>query len=297
MIAGMYSYETYVSAKSKETKDNSTKTRGNVGYFKLVDDGDEAIVRFVYDDKSELVMAHVHDEPVGNNKHRRVLCLRSDARDDMAKCPLCARGDKFFAKVYLKLIEYVKDEQGKIIPQAKIWERPESFAEQIVEYIDNYGGIKDVVFKVKRSGARGNTDTNYILTPMPNTVYTEANGYVKDFHDFDNFSFYPHSFISKNKEDMEEYIKTGEFPFHKKDGSPSTTTPTTNTSTPVVEKVVTKEEPKVEVTPTPEVPSRPLTSGVHTTDTTGTLITTINTQSGDTNNPLTDRPRRRYDYK
>ena len=104
MVTGMYSYETYASAKSKEVKENS-KVRGNVGYFKLVDDGDEALVRFVYDDPKELVMAHVHDEPVGNNKHRRVLCLRNGARDDMTKCPLCARGDKFFAKVYLKLVD------------------------------------------------------------------------------------------------------------------------------------------------------------------------------------------------
>lgn len=292
MVTGMYSYETYASARSKETKETSTKTRGNVGYFKLVDDGDEAIVRFVYDDPSELVMAHVHDEPVGNNKHRRVLCLREGVRDDMAKCPLCARGDKFFAKVYLKLIEYTKDEKGNIVAQAKVWERPESFADTIVEYINAYGGLKDVVFKIKRKGLRGNTDTNYILTPQPSTVYTEENGYVKDFHDFDNFSFYPHSFLSKTKEDMEEYVKSGEFPFHKKDGStPTTTQATPEESTPVVEEVVVKEEPKGIEPPTPVV-----TTPVGGQATSSTIPTT-NTQSGDTNNPLMDRPRRRYDYK
>ena len=295
MVMGMYSYETYASAKSKEAKEVSTKTRGNVGYFKLVDDGDEAFVRFVYDDPKEIVMAHVHDEPVGKSKHRRVLCLRENARDDMAKCPLCARGDKYFAKCYLKLVEYTKDESGKIVSQAKIWERPEAFADTIVEYINNYGGIKDVVFKVKRKGARGDTDTNYILTPMPSTIYTEANGYVKDFSDFDNFSFYPHSFISKSKEDMEEYIKTGEFPFHKKDGTTTTTSTTTSqeVSTSIKEEPVVVGEPKVEVsTPvhTPEAPtlvSAPQTSSA-----------TLTTSSAETNNPLMDRPRRRYDiYK
>jgi len=294
MVTGMYSYETYASAKSKEkeTKETSEKPRGSVGYFKLMDDGDEAIVRFVYDDPKELVMAHVHDEPVGKNKHRRILCLRENARDDTEKCPLCARGDKYFAKVYLKLIEYTKDENGKIIHQAKIWERPESFADTIVEYINNYGGLKDTVFKIKRKGIRGSTDTNYILTPLPSTVFTEESGYIKDFSDFDKFYFYPHSFLSKTKEDIEEYIKTGEFPFHKKDGSTPTTTPTTpKESTSVVEEVVVKEEPKGI-----EPPTSVVTAPVGGQATSSTIPTT-NTQSGDTNNPLMDRPRRRYDYK
>lgn len=212
MVTGMYSYETYASRKSKDSG-NQPKRRADVGYFKLVDDGDEAIIRFDYDNANEIVMAHVHDEPVGKNKHRRVLCLRENARDDMGKCPLCARGDKYFAKVYLKMIEYVKDEQGKVVPHAVIWERPEPFAEQIVEYINNYGGLKDIVFKVKRKGIRGAKDTEYFLTPMPSTVYNEGNGYVKDFSEFEHFYFYPHSFLSKTKEEIEEYIRTGDFPF------------------------------------------------------------------------------------
>ena len=284
MVTGMYSYETYATAKSKESK-KEEKTKSSVGYFKLINDGDEATVRFVYDDPSELVMAHVHDEPVGKNKHRRILCLRNGARDDMSVCPLCARGDKFFAKVYLKLVEYTKDENGKVICEAKIWERPETFADTIVEYINNYGGLKDVVFKIKRKGAKGDKETNYILTPMPSTVYTEENGYVKDFSAFDNFSFYPHSFLSKTKEDMEAYIESGEFPFHKKDG---TVVITTKEEAPVEEPAV--KEPKEEVT-TPVV-STPV-GGQATSST----LQTVTTQSEDTNNPFSDRPRRRYDYK
>ena len=244
-------------------------------------------------------MAHVHDEPVGNNKHRRILCLREGARDDMAKCPLCARGDKFFAKVYLKLIEYVKDEKGNIVAQAKVWERPESFADTIVEYINAYGGLKDVVFKIKRKGIRGNTDTNYILTPMPSTLYGEANGYVKDFSEFDNFSFFPHSFLSKSKEDMEEYIKTGDFPFRKKDGTVVTKEEATQEATVATSQpsageptLVASSQPVELVQEAPVAPTAPM-SGVATSST----IPTTNTQSADTNNPLMDRPRRRYDYK
>ena len=285
MVTGMYSYETYASSKSQEKSEAKTsKPRGNVGYFKLIDDGDEALVRFVYDDPKELVIAHVHDEPVGNNKHRRVLCLRENARDDMAKCPFCARGDKYLARVYLKLVEYTKDEKGNIVAQAKIWERPAGFADTIAEYITNYGGLKEVVFKIKRKGIRGNTDTSYILTPMPSTVYNEASGYVKDFHDFENFSFYPHSFLSKTKEDIEEYIKTGEFPFHKKEESTSVTTPTTTTKEVVEEYPM--EEPAPEVKEEPKVVTTPTSS----------VTTSTTTQSGDSDS-IMNRPRRRYDYK
>ena len=293
MVTGMYSYETYASNKSKNNGVDKNH-RVNVGYFKLVDDGDEALVRFVYDSPSEIVMAHVHDEPVGNNKHRRVLCLRENARDDMNKCPLCSRGDKYFAKVYLKLIEYVKDEQGKIVPQAKIWERPESFADTIVEYIDNYGGLKDVVFKVKRKGVRGSTDTNYILTPMPSTIYNESNGYVKDFSDFDNFYFYPHSFLSKTKEDIEEYIKTGDFPFHRKEES-------AQTQPKAGQENVAQWQPKVETRPQPmtqevvaQAPQAPASTPGQQKQ-----VETPRPQTApslDDNNPLMSRPRRRYDY-
>lgn len=298
MVTGMYSYETYASRKSKEVQGPS-KPRADVGYFKLIDDGDEAIVRFAYDDPSELVMAHVHDEPVGKNKHRRVLCLRENARDDMEKCPLCARGDKFSSKVYIKLIEYVKDENGKVVAQAKIWERPESFADEIVEYITNYGGLKDVVFKIKRKGIRGSKDTNYILTPMPSTVYNEANGYAKDFSEFDNFYFYPHSFLSKTKEDIEEYVRTGEFPFHKRGGDePISDKPAAQEEAPQEsqsympqmtrsdntqnvrltqseEEHAAPQQPQQEVRPQPQ-PQAP-------------------TRAPEASDPFTARPRRRYD--
>ena len=283
MVPGMYSYETYSSAKSTNNG-SASKPRSNVGYFKLSDDGDEALVRFNYDSPNELTMAHVHDEPVGNSKHRRVLCLRENARDDMEKCPFCARGDKYYSKVYLKLIEYVKDETGKIVPQAKVWERPAGFADTVAEYINNYGGLKDVVFKVKRKGIRGSMETTYILTPMPSTMYNESTGYAKDFHEFDNFSLFPHSFLSKTKEEIEEYIQTGEFPFHKRNDE-STVAPIQAQET-----FVAKDEPKEEEKaylsqPIPEVAVA-----------TPRVEASTSTNQDTSNNPLLDRPRRRYDY-
>lgn len=274
MVTGMYSYETYAS-KNASRRDKKEE-RKNVGYFKLIDDGDEALVRFDYTNPSELMLAHVHDEPVANNKHRRVLCLRENARDDMSKCPLCARGDKYFAKVYLKLIEYSRNEQGRIDVHAKIWERPASFSDTIAEYINTYGGLHDVVFKIKRVGAKGSKDTQYIMTPLPSPMYSEDKGYVKDFSDFEDFKLYPHSFLSKSKEDIEEYIRTGDFPFHKK--SEDETTTTTVEPTPLVE-VAPMEIPPLVQAPqvTPQVTSQPM-------------------EAETPSSPIMDRPRRRYDY-
>lgn len=315
MVTGMYSYETYASARSRGSSEAPSEKGSGVGYFKLVDDGDEAVVRFDYNSPNEIMMAHVHDEPVGNNKHRRVLCLRTNARDDMEKCPLCARGDRFFSKVYLKLIEYTKDENGNIAIQPKVWERPASFADQIVEYINNYGGLKDVVFKVKRIGIRGSKDTSYLLTPLPSTMYSEDKGYAKDFSGFDGFSLYPHSFLSKDKADMEEYVRTGDFPFHRRDeavagqstyqpapapqpqplptGMPGTTGVHPGSVAPAVHDDCYPIPKPVDEA----VPPRAMQPSGTTAPSPYTAPAPAATAPTGENNPLIDRPRRRYDYK
>lgn len=295
MVTGLYSYESYAASKA-----SARQPKSNVGYFSLKDDGDEALVRFDYDSVDELLIAHVHDEPVGEAKHRKILCLRADARDDMDKCPLCARGDKYFNKVFLKLIEYVKDDAGRIVPQARVWERPAWFADTIAQYINDYGGIKDVVFKIKRVGVRGAKDTSYIVNPMPSTKYNEDAGFAKDFHEFDNFKLYPHFFLSKTKEEIEEYIQTGEFPFHKS-GEAQTSMPTasavTNDDNPFGDAKQEEKAYEAPVAPTPstEASCNPAPTPTPTYNPSPTPVAPTQPKV-DATDPLMSRPRRRYDY-
>ena len=65
--------------------------------------------------------------------------------------------------------------------------------------MDEYGDLRDVVFKIKRRGARGSLQTTYDILPANSNIYKEEI-YKKDFSCFNNFDTSKHSY----------FIKTGE---------------------------------------------------------------------------------------
>ena len=202
-----YSYEDFL--KQKGAKNSGTKQRSKVGYFKLADDGDEALVRFDYSDVHQFNLVHVHSVKIGDN-YRRVSCLRGPY-DPLEKCPLCNANEKLFSKVYIKLIEYTKNESGNIVATPKVWERPEAFAMTIASYIQEYGDLRDCVFKIKRIGKKGDLKTEYQVLPTNPMKYSEENGFVKDFTDLDSLDLSHHSYMNKTKEEMETFLRTGDF--------------------------------------------------------------------------------------
>lgn len=206
-------FDTFEKQGVKDTsKQNNKQT---IGYFNtLKDDGDETIVRFNYKDTSEFELVTVHSVQVGD-KWRRISCLRS-AFDPLDKCPLCARGDKILQKFYVQLIEYKKDENGNVIAEGKIWERPAMFAKELKSFIEEYGDIRDFVFKIKRRGVRGSMQTTYDIIPANAMIYKD-DIYVKDFSCFDNFDISKHSYFVKTKDELEKFVATGEFPTTKVD--------------------------------------------------------------------------------
>ena len=202
-----YSYEDYL--QNKERKSTSVSfTKPNVGYFKLADDGDEALVRFIYKDTKDFNLAHIHMVKY-NGMYRRVMCLR-DKFDSIDKCPLCAKGDKLLNKFYVKLIEYTKSEDGKIIATPKVWERPESFASTVAHYIEDYGDLRECVFKIRRIGKKGDINSRYDISYQNPMKYTEELGFVKDFHDFDDLDLSHHSYIKKSFDEITNFLQTGE---------------------------------------------------------------------------------------
>lgn len=205
----IYSYESFL--KNNAEKDSAKKTTSKfqkVGYFKLENDGDVAIVRFAYSNASEFKIATVHVV----EKFKRVVCLR-DANDPVEKCPLCAAGEKLYSKFYVKLIEYTKDEQGNVVATPKIWERPSGFAQTLDSLCTEYGGLlSDHIFKIKRRGAKGDMKTEYDVMYANPELYKESVGYVKDFTAFDNFDLSRHSYYVKSYDEIAEYCETGKFP-------------------------------------------------------------------------------------
>ena len=204
-----------------------------VGYFNsLRDDGDFAIVRFAYESSKEFIVQDVHVVKVGE-KYKRVVCPR-DKYDSKDKCPLCAAGEYARSKGFVKVIEYVKDEDGKIVAQPKIWERPAKFYTDILTAFTNAkdlglypmdATIGDVVFKVSRDGAKGSKDTTYNVNPTNPAIY-KPEIYVKDFSDFDGLDLAHHSYPVKTPEEIQHYLDTGDFPAPaKKDGQADMTEP------------------------------------------------------------------------
>ena len=276
-----YSYETYEDLrKSNQQQPRQPKER-KVGYFRL-NDGEEALVRFDYSLPREFDIVTIHTVKVGD-KYRKVSCLRTDGREPLDNCPLCAKGEKVSSRFFAKLIHYTKDETGKVIATPEVANFPKKFADKLVGFINEYGDLKDILVKVKRRGA--GMDTEYDPVFANPAIYKEELGYTKDFSAFDNFDLAHHSYVEKSKEDIEEYLKTGDFPYHKQEAT-STKEEKIELDLPdddTPEKVFGYVAPTQKVAPQPAPqPNRTYTETKPNTPTTSDTITA--------------RPRRTYDF-
>lgn len=188
------------------------------GFFNLVNDGDEAVVRFMYSSVDEFEVYTVHPLEVttstGKKWYPKVYCLREDSNQPTGDCPFCQMGEKIQDRFYIKLIHYVKDESGHIVPQEKIWDRGVAYARKLKNLINEYGPLTDCIFKVRRSGERGSQDTTYdIMYGSPNIYTPEL--YPKMPNAFKDYHVLGDTVLMKSAEDMLYFIQTGQFPYNK----------------------------------------------------------------------------------
>ena len=148
-----------------------------VGYFSLKNNGDEAIVRIMHDTPEDFDILAVHQTQV-DGRYRSVSCLRGP-NDPMDMCPFCADGKRVNLRLYIHMIQYVKDDQGNVVAQPKVWERSTNYAKTLVNYMNECGPLSDMIFKIKRNGAAGSMDTTYDILPGNAKLYPE-NVYVRD---------------------------------------------------------------------------------------------------------------------
>lgn len=269
-----FNYSTYLKKEEKKDKGDY-----KVSYFGLKDDGDEAIVRFVYNSTEEFHLATVHAIEV-DGKQRRVSCLRTGT-EPLSKCPLCEAGHRVFDKMYVKLVQYTTDSNGQVLVQGKVWERPAHFSKKIETLFREYGNVSDVVFKVVRRGKKGDTKTDYDIL-FANPVIYKAEIYTKDFSAFDGFEINKFFYTEKTTEEMSTFVQTGKFPERVKTptdtlASSVQTTSSTAQQSDVYHTTIGAPVQTVETVPSVQ-PSTPTTSDP-----------TTNTD------PTTNRPRR-YTY-
>lgn len=171
-----------------------------VSYFSLKNDGDEAIVRIMHDSTRDFDIVNTHRVTI-DGRPRAVGCNR-DSREDLSKCPLCSAGVPVNKRMYIHLIEYVRDENGKITPMLKVWERAASYAYIIRDYINDYGPLSECLLKIRRQGAAGSRDTSYNITYCRPEVYKNE-VYPKVPGAFDNYKAEGNAVLSKTYEELE----------------------------------------------------------------------------------------------
>ena len=286
---------------SIDTCPTTTKQQNNrerkVGYFKL-GPNEKAIVRFAYASAREIEIATVHEVKV-KDRFRTVLCIR-DAKEPLDACPLCANGTPIKSRAYVKLLRYELDEQGKVANVfAEVANWPKKYADTLAVRNNEYGDLQDSLFIVTRMGT--GKETSYDISYANPMKYNEANGFVKDFSDFEDFELAHHSYMERSKEDIEEFLQSGEFPFKKKEESTDVSQQQVVNTVPAVENVQgpvttnprfgTTPQP-VELTPTPKIgdPVTPTTTNVN-------VNPQVGQSTGVNSNEFIQRPRRTYDIK
>ena len=278
-----YSYEDYKA--QYESGQRKGKQERKVGYFSLPDDESSAIVRFDVSSVGDFQFADLHRVKIDKG-YRNVACLRN-AKEPLAKCPLCAEGVQRSAKVFVRLLEYTTGEDGSVKVEAKVWERPAYFAKTLETYINEYGDLRDCVFKVVRKGAKGEMKVNYELIYKNPAVYSEESGFKKDFSDFDDFELNHHSFMEKTAEDMVYFLEHGEFNYRKD----STETQKTIDVSEMEDDIVAHRVEEQAHAPTYTQQQSTYAPTQATTEARPTRVTQ------ETADPTVARPRRTYDYR
>ena len=211
-----FSYAQYQNVVA-QAQNNSANSGVKVGFFKLTNDQDEALIRINVKSMEDLQFATVHQLGAAQ-KWMKVGCL-NPVGSYSDNCPLCsavAAGNtaigKAAKKVFVQMLVSYKDtttgQFAAAIPV--IWERPAGFANEIASKLRDYGPLTDRVFKVTRNGAAGSMQTTYTISYIP--VYDKPEAVPTDFSAFNNFNIAKHSFWEKSVEEINTFLATGSFP-------------------------------------------------------------------------------------
>lgn len=174
-----------------------------VGYFSLKDDKETAQIRLLYNGAEDIEGFTVHRVKVGDYE-RPVNCLLEQG-SPIDDCPFCRDGIKKQARMFIPV--YNEDAQ-----QIQIWERPNSFYSKITGLCARYPNIVSRIFEVERNGAKGYQKTDYSFYPVGDADGTTIDDILDDCG-LDEFpKILGTKVMDKTADDMEYYIKNGEFP-------------------------------------------------------------------------------------
>lgn len=240
-----------------------------VGFFKLANDGDEALVRINCSSVNDLDFASVHTISA-EGKWLKVSCLNplGNYNDNCELCTAVANGHKAISKaqkkVYIQMLASYKDKATGTWsdPVPVIWERPASYSRDIANKLKDYGDLKQTLLKITRNGVAGDMKTTYSLDYAVPTIF-KPEMIPMDFSAFNNFNIAKHSYWEKTAEEVHTYLTTGAFPEIVKPAAPTETAVQATTvlgtvtpaAAPVIPPVTPTVTPTQPVTPTVEQPA------------------------------------------
>ena len=203
-------YEELSSQSQTNTTYKFTPKENAVTYFtSLKKAGDYTFVRFFVRSLDDLDIETCHKVDLGKVKGKSIACLR-DKHDKTDTCPLCKAGVQLSRYVYIKFLEYVETDDGKIVAKPRCWERkaqgPNDFVQTLKTFVDECGDLTNVIFRITRLGE--GLQTTYTVIPVMNQSKFSEDVYVKDFSAFEHFKPSPMMFVEANFNQLTDFVNS-----------------------------------------------------------------------------------------
>lgn len=193
--------------------ENENNGGNGVKFFNLKNDGEEAIVRIMHDSTDDFEILTSHKVQVGD-KTRKVSCVRQP-NEPTTYCPLCANNTPSTQSIFIRMIQYTNN-NGQITAKPVVWERTLSYASKLRDFINEYGPLSEVIFKIKRNGKPGDKSTRYEMMFTNPQIYRN-DLYPKDASLFENYSALGTIVADKSFDEISTFLATGSFPNVQKD--------------------------------------------------------------------------------
>ncbi len=210
--------------QNNQPKGAQKSTGPKIGFFKLSNDGDSAVVRFNVSKIDELKFAKVHTIK-DKQGWKTISCFNAiDSFEN--KCPLCVANKegaenvgKAQNQVFIPVIvSYLDRATGTYSdPQPVIWQKNAYYgAQEINTLLTTYGDLRESLFTINRIGGREKgTKVTYTANYIPEKMAANYN-IPTDFSAFENYDPAKHDYWIKTEEEIATFLETGEFPAFKK---------------------------------------------------------------------------------
>lgn len=178
-----------------EESKNYQQSGGNTSFFKLQNDGQSAVCRFMFNTLDDLEGYSLHEIQLGG-KRRLINCIRS-YDEPVDNCPFCKANLSIVPKLFIPV--YNVDSK-----EVQMWERGSAFFKKFIEPCQHNNPLVSGVFKVTRHGKPGDKKTDYDIYPID-----KDNTTLEDLPEIPNLL--GGLILNKTYEEMEEFLNTGSF--------------------------------------------------------------------------------------